>query len=241
MKAKQPKILRLRNPSKFPAFTSLKPSDMSIEKFEKGIAGLLKEQKLTAEKLVYARQVHGARVLAAKSPAFRNLREADGFVTNKTGYLLSIFTADCLPVVLFDAKKNCIGAVHCGWKSTYKAIVKNAVKRMKRLYGSKPKDIQVRFGPSIHKCCYEVSPELAAKFAKRFGNSCVLQKGQKVFLDLEKANETLLVRCAIPRKNIQKNPHCTRCRKDLFYSYRRDGKGTGRMVTSIIINKSLKS
>ena len=241
MKANRQKILFLRSPSKFTAFTTLKPYDMSIEKFEKCIAGLLKERGISAKKLVYARQVHGGKLLAARSPAFRNLQEADGFVTNKPGYLLSIFTADCLPVVFFDAKKNCIGAVHCGWKSTYKSIAKNAVKRMKRLYGSNPKDIQARFGPSIHKCCYEVSTELAAKFAKRFGESCVQKNGQNVFLDLEKANETLLVRCGIPRKNIQRNPNCTMCRKDLFYSYRRDGKGTGRMVTSIIINKSLKS
>ena len=238
MKANRQKILFLRSPSKFTAFTTLKPYDMSIEKFEKGIAGLLRERGMSANKLVYARQVHGGKVLAVRSSVFKNLQEADGFVTGKPGYLLSIFTADCLPVILFDSRKNCIGAVHCGWKSTYKGIAKNAVARMKRLYGSRPKDIQARFGPSIQKCCYEVSPELAAKFTGRFGKSCVQTNGEKVFLDLQKANETLLVKCGIPKKNIVKNPHCTMCRKDLFYSYRRDGKGTGRMVTSIIIKKS---
>jgi len=212
---------------------------MSIERFEKGIAGLLKEIGLSADKLVYARQVHGAKILAAKSPAFRNLREADGFVTNKPGFLLSIFTADCLPVIFFDKKKECIGAVHCGWKSTYKGIAKNAVLRMKRLYGTNPGDTQVRFGPSIQKCCYEVSSDLAEKFAKRFGSSCVSVKKGKSYLDLERANETLLVKSGIPKKNIIRNPHCTMCRKDLFYSYRRDGKGTGRMVTSIMLKKSL--
>jgi len=212
---------------------------MSVEKFEKGVGGLLNNLRISARKLVCARQVHGAKVLAVKSPVFKNLQEADGFVTNKQGYLLSIFTADCLPVALFDSKKNCVGAVHCGWKSTYKGIAKNAVLRMKRLYGSNPRDIQVRFGPSIQKCCYEVSPVLGAKFVKRFGKSCVQKRDGKVFLDLELANETLLVRCGIPKKNIIKNPHCTMCRKDLFFSYRRDGKGTGRMVTSIMLKKSL--
>ncbi len=238
MKAKPAKILRLRSPSRFTAFTTLKPYDMSVEKFEKGGAGLFKDLGIYVCKLVYARQVHGAKVLTVKSPAFRNLQEADGFVTDKPGYLLSIFTADCLPVVFFDAKKNCIGAVHCGWKSTYKGIAKNAVVRMKRLYGSNPKDIQVRFGPSIQKFCYEVNPDLGAKFTNRFDKACLSSREGKTFLDLEKANETLLVKCGIPKKNIIKNPHCTMCRKDLFFSYRRDGKGTGRMVTSIIINKS---
>jgi len=212
---------------------------MSIDKFEKGMVSLLRRLGVPAEKLVYARQVHGAKILAVRSPVFKNLQEADGFVANKQGYLLSIFTADCLPVVLFDAKKNCIGAVHCGWRGSYKGIAKNAVLRMKRLYGSNPRDIQVRFGPSIQKCCYEVSPELGVKFADRFGKSCVQKRDGKLFLDLERANETLLVRCGIPKKNIIKNPHCTMCRKDLFYSYRRDGKGTGRMVTSIMLKKSL--
>jgi len=144
---KQIKVLLMRKASDVVAFTTTKPSDMSPGQYTGRIRGILRELKAGADVKCFAKQVHGAKVLVPRSPAFVNFREADGFVTDKKGYLLTIFTADCLPVLFYDKKSESIGAVHCGWKSTYKGIAEKAVRKMKKLYGAKPRDIKVFFGP----------------------------------------------------------------------------------------------
>lgn len=229
------KVMILKKKSNLLAFTTLKPVDLKPETIERKFRSLLKQLKLNPEKLVYAIQVHGARVLHPRSKNFKNLQNSDGFVTDRKNYLLCVFTADCLPVVLYDLKSGCIGVTHCGWKSTYKGIVKKAVTKMKKLFGAKTKDIHAAFGPSIKPCCYEVSPDLAGKFKKRFGGKCVSVINEKTFLDLEAANRSLLIKCGLKNRNIQASKHCTFCDKKRFYSYRRDGKGTGRMVTGIVM------
>ena len=231
------KTLTLKKKSNLLAFASIKPADLNPNDFEKQVRPLLKFLKLEPKKTAYALQVHGVKVLVPGSLKFRNLQPADGFVTNKKNFLLCVFTADCLPVVFYDLKAGCIGVTHCGWKSTYKGIAKKAVSKMKKLFGAKAKDIHAAFGPSIKPCCYEVSPDLAEKFRKRFGAKCVSVTKGKTFLDLEAANRDMLLKCGLKNSNILSSKHCTFCDKKRFYSYRRDGKGTGRMVTGIMMKE----
>ncbi|MEI7904322.1 MAG: peptidoglycan editing factor PgeF [Candidatus Firestonebacteria bacterium] len=234
----QKALLLIKKNNKLLAFTSLKPFDLKPVGFEKKLRPLLKTLRLEPSKISYALQVHGAKVLVPRSLEFKNLCKADGFVTNRKNYLLCVFTADCLPVVLYDPKAGCIGITHCGWRSTYKGIAGKAVLKMKKLFGSKAGDIRAVFGPSIRPCCYEVSTSLAAKFERRFGMKCVLKRENKVFLNLEEANRILLLKCGLKRSRITSSKQCTFCGKKMFYSYRRDGKNTGRMVTGIIMTEA---
>lgn len=114
---------------------------------------------------VCGEQVHGANVVIATSadarPAYGagHMHKADGYVTAEANLPLAIFTADCVPVLLQDAKAHVIGAVHCGWRSTVADIEKSAIDAFVSL-GSNVGDIHIAIGPSIDQCCFEVGEEV---------------------------------------------------------------------------------
>ena len=153
------------------AFTSVRPVSYKLEELNKKLPALLKRLKIKPEIVAFAKQVHGAKVFDVKSGKFVNGREADGFITTKKNCLLLVFTADCLPVFLYDVKTGFIGITHCGWKSTIKNIVSRAVGKLKKK-GSKVKDLRIVLGPRIKECCYEVSPEFALNFKEKYIFPC---------------------------------------------------------------------
>ena len=85
----------------------------------------------------------------------------DGVITNTPGLLLSIQTADCLPILLADPKKRAVGAFHAGWRGTLARVVEKGIGEMRRQFGSNPRDLRAAIGPGIHKCCYQVGPRYA--------------------------------------------------------------------------------
>ena len=217
-------------------FSSVKPLNFKEKYFKKNIKRIYSSLKLSPKKTVYAKQVHGKRIIAVKDAKVKLLQKADGFITNCRNILLVIFTADCLPVFIYDKNGRCAGIIHCGWRSTYKEIIKNAVSRMKKRYNVKPGDLKFVFGPFIGKCCYEVSGGLALKFRKKFGKKGIINRCGKSCLDLAEINKRQILSLKVPARNISiKKAYCTSCKDKLFYSYRRDGKGTGRMLNGIVI------
>ncbi|MEI6845703.1 MAG: peptidoglycan editing factor PgeF [Candidatus Firestonebacteria bacterium] len=222
---------------KVKAFTTVKPLSYTREKLEKNIKSLLISMKVKPKFTAFATQVHGARVFDVKNVKFKNGREADGLLTSKKNILLLVFTADCLPVFLYDKKFGFIGIAHCGWKSTYKNIIGRAVKTMLKK-GAKSKDIQVVLGPRIRECCYEVNPEFALKFKSKYGNVGRHKRGAKLYFSLTEVVKLQLKNMKIPAKNIKDTGLCTCCVKQRFFSYRREGKGTGRMVSGIMLLES---
>ena len=144
---------------------------------------------------------------------------------------LVITVADCVPILFFDPIQNAIGAVHAGWRGTANAIVKHALYKMKRNIRTDSKNVLAFIGPSAGVCCYEVSKEVAVKFE----NKIVPYNKTKVFIDLKKENEFQLQQQGVVHGNIEISNHCTICEKQLFHSYRREGKNAGRMMAVICL------
>ncbi len=92
----------------------------------------------------------------------------DALITDSPGILLSVRTADCLPVLLIDAKRQVVAAVHAGWRGALSSIIEKAVGEMRRVFQSKPADLTAAIGPSIRSCCYEVGEEVVEAFRGRF-------------------------------------------------------------------------
>ncbi len=180
----------------------------------------------------------------------------DGLVTSTPQLLLAIQTADCLPVILVDAKKRAVGVFHAGWRGTVKRIVEKGVGQMQLCFGSKPRDIRAAIGPGVHNCCYTVGAEVRAEFESQFVYAGKLfhevkesdpvrekypllfltarapghsELPVKIFLDLVEANRRQLLDAGVPKKNISASPLCTACRTDLLFSYRMEGR-TGRLM-----------
>lgn len=148
--------------------------------------------------------------------------EGDALITAEPGLLLTIRTADCIPVLIADPVRRAVAAIHAGWRGTVSGIAGKTVKKMTESFSSDPGDLIAAIGPGIGKCCFEVGPEVAAQFAI-----------DGMYVDLADANRRDLISEGVSR--IAVGAPCTCCQAGLFHSFRRD-KAHGRMVSAIGIN-----
>lgn len=112
-------------------------------------------------------QIHSAIIHRVERVPEKML-QGDGLITNVPGVLLTVRTADCVPVLIADGKKHAVGAFHAGWRGTLARIVEKGVGEMRRQFGSDPADLVAAIGPCIHTCCYEVSDDFTDKFRAQF-------------------------------------------------------------------------
>lgn len=187
---------------------------------------------------VFPRQTHSDRIAVVNFENFANtIDDTDALITSEKGLFICVQTADCVPVLLFDPVKNVVAAVHAGWKGTISKIVGKTVAKMTETFGCNPADIVAGIGPSIHMHAYEVGPEVVEAVEANFSNSPALLKPSMnnghAYFDLWEANQTVLLGAGIREENIEVIGLCSFEHADLFYSARRDGSDTGRMVSGI--------
>ena len=158
----------------------------------------------------------------------------DALITNKKGIVLAVLTADCVPILLLDTKKNVIATIHAGWKGTKSEIVSKTVKKMIDTFDSNPKDIIAGIAPSIGACCYEVDEDVA----KHFFNvpTAYIKKGKKYMIDLPNINKQQLIQSGLLESNIEMSGICTVCEVDTFFSYRKENGCSGRFMSMIGLN-----
>lgn len=160
----------------------------------------------------------------------------DGLVTCEKNILLSIRTADCVPVLLCDPVAGVCAAVHAGWRGTVGGITKNALTIM-RDNGARDENIFAAIGPCIGKCCYEVGKELFDAFVTASPNYSAFftPNGDKFMLDLNLANKTMLMEFGVRQENISVAKLCTKCDADNFFSHRRQGVVRGTLSAMICV------
>lgn len=190
------------------------------------------------EKLVLGQQVHGNRVQIVtendKGSGFLNHKEAipeiDALVTNLPGIPLMLLFADCLPVLIADRKNKAAGVVHAGWKGTAQNILTETLETMCKQYRSKKEDFLIAIGIGIAKCCFEIGPDVKAKLSLvSYSEQAFETRNEKIYANLVEINKSQAENFGVPEENIAYNKDlCTFCNQDLFYSYRRDNKITGR-------------
>lgn len=202
---------------------------------------------IEVERWVIAHQIHSANVVvvggedAGRGALDRESRipDADALVTDREGICLMVFSADCVPVLLFDSVKKVIAAVHAGWRGTAAQIVVRTVEKMRERYGSCPADIRAGIGPSIGKCCFEVEEGVAAVFRQLFPAAGSIVSAGKVSgkyqVDLWEANRLELLTAGLKAENIEVAGLCTVCHPEQFFSYRRDGSKAGRFGAGIML------
>jgi len=156
---------------------------------------LLAERGLAAAP-AYARQVHGSQVLVAEREG--RLGEADALLTERARLPLAIFTADCLPLVIYDPAGRRLAAVHAGWRGTCARVGQAAMDAMRREFGSDPANLIAAIGPSVGPEEYEVGESLIEAFlAAGHANADVdrwfFRSPTKPHLDLWSANRDQLI------------------------------------------------
>jgi YfiH family protein len=232
-------------------------SSAAVVSNQRAIANALDAAKMP---LISLRQVHSDIVQIASAAPPEKI-SGDAIATPTPGLLLSVQTADCVPILLADKKNRVVAAIHAGWRGTLARIAPKTLGRMRAEFGTRPENVIAAIGPSIGRCCYEVGPEIAQQFAAQFERAADWFDGpfarlaeniepnplpwlnmmppghqpdpERVNLDLKAGNRWQLEDAGVPRKSISVSSLCTKCRGDLFFSYRREGSGTGRMLAVI--------
>jgi YfiH family protein len=209
--------------------------------------------------LITLRQLHSGvvRILKNKDDFPKKHLSGDGVITSQKNVSLGIQIADCVPVLVVDAKRGAVGAFHAGWRGTVKRIVERGVGSMRALFGCRCEDLYASIGPCIHACCYAVGEEVVDEFRSQFpyfkglfsevydrdpikekypllfltarapGHSNI---GPQKHLDLVEANRRQLFDAGVPSDHIWVAEECTSCRTDLLFSHRAEAGYTGRMM-----------
>ncbi|HEX8722268.1 MAG TPA: peptidoglycan editing factor PgeF [Pyrinomonadaceae bacterium] len=186
-------------------------------------------------------QVHGSSVLVVREPQDRRSEQerCDALATARKGVLLGVKTADCVPVLLGDARGGACAAVHAGWRGTLAGIVGRALAALRDEFGTDPRDVRAALGPAALGCCYEVGPDVIDAFREKFPDADSLftpAREGHALVDLHEANRRQLVEAGVSPGRVHALPLCTMCRTDLFFSYRQDRKlygRTGRLLSVI--------
>ena len=192
---------------------------------------------LTKEKLTLTHQLHTASVRfvdetdIGKGLIYEWGEGVDGIVTNLKNVPLMCYSADCVPVLLYDDTAKLIGAVHSGWRGTVQNIMKNTIALMCS-HGSNVKDISAFIGPAIGLCCYEVSEDVGEAFSDY--SECVIKKSDgKFMVDLKNIVKAQIANEGVSEENIDVAPYCTSCDNDKFFSHRKQ-KGKSGLLGGFI-------
>lgn len=182
-------------------------------------------------------QVHQNLVIAANRDTARELVEADGQVTAEPDLLLGIFTADCVPMLLYDPGSNMVGALHAGWRGVVTDIVRAGIAAMTR-GGAQPSRVRVALGPAIGPCCFEVGNEVTERFRGEVAGSGAYihpaGKPAKSMIDLKGIIQAQLRRAGIEPGQIVDVDLCTKCNSDRFFSRRAvGGRASGLQLSYI--------
>jgi len=212
-------------------------------------------------KLISLKQIH-SDVIQLFDSAPSEICQGDASITNRPALLLGVQTADCVPILLVDPRKRAVAAVHAGWRGTLARIVVKAIGQMQMQFQCNPADLLAAIGPSIGGCCYEVGTEVATQFLSQFSEAPewfdefrtgdepnpiqwlnMMPPGHQpppknVLLDLRKANRDQLLGAGLRAPNIFVSDLCTACRRDLLFSYRKEGPQSGRLLSVIGIRSA---
>ena len=214
--------------------------------------------------LVTLRQIHSSYIHLVERPSSEPLA-GDGTVTNRSGVVLGIQAADCLPILIADPVQKAVGAFHAGWRGTLARIVEKGVGMMRMHFGSDPERLLAAIGPGVGRCCYSVGEEVQAAFDSQFDYADELfhrvftsdpvrerypllfmtarapghgDLGPELHLDLAEANRRQLLSAGLNAENITALPMCTACNPKLLFSHRAERGKTGRMMGAIGIRRT---
>ncbi|NUO48310.1 MAG: peptidoglycan editing factor PgeF [Polyangiaceae bacterium] len=191
------------------------------------------------DRVYYLSQVHGVAVEAlfgTEEPSEVVRRVGDATMSDVPGVACGVRSADCGTLLLGDRRAGRVAAVHAGWRGTVSGVVGAAVRALGAA-GSRPDDLVVAIGPHIESCCFEVGDDVAEEIAGSAPNRdgvVIRKEGEKPRVDLRAVLVSQLASLGIDSHRIDHVRGCTVCDEERFFSYRRDGKVSGRLLSAIV-------
>lgn len=188
-------------------------------------------EAIGATRVRYPRQVHGITIRSLSASDEGPVGDADGVVTDEAGVALGVLGADCPGVLIVDPVRRTMAVVHSGWRGTVRGAVPAAIAMLVDRFGTRPPDCLAGIGPSISAGAYEVGAEVAdaIRTTVPLGARCVTAgRGDRSYVDLALAIRNQLELAGVPGTSIETMERCTFTERELLFSHRRDGVGTGR-------------
>ena len=201
----------------------------------KNLAYVAKKMDTKRSKLILMHQTHSNKVVEIKKNNYKKKIIADAMITKIKGFSLGVVTADCVPIIIYDAKNEIAGCIHAGWKGAFLGIIENTISKIKKI--SSNNKIYACIGPCINKKSYEVDKNFYKMFVAKSRNYKIYfsnkNKTKKLF-NLRKFVTNKLVKADIQVDQVDRD---TFAEKSNFFSYRRScklkQKDYGRCISSI--------
>jgi len=214
----------------------------NIEHVRENYSRLCTALKITTNDIVCSTQVHGTNIRTISRDDCgkllqKNPHKADALITQSPHVALMVFTADCVPILLYDPVKKVAGAVHAGWRGTVADIAGKTIKKMTEVFNCSPSDIKAAIGPCISKCCFETDKDVSDALIDSLGSAasnCFTKKDSKFMIDLKEANRIYLSKSGLT--DISISNECTSCLPDKYWSHRKTKGFRGSQVAIILIN-----
>jgi polyphenol oxidase len=197
-----------------------------------------------ARALFRVSQKHGTRVVvvaAGDDPDTVKVMEADGLCSNQAGLGLVVHVADCVPVLIADARTRACAALHAGWRGTVAGMAAAGVAALVENFGCRPEDLRVALGPCIGVCCFDVGAEVVAAFESawpgaRSAGIVVETQGFQPRIDMRRCLRLQFQAAGVLPESIDASADCTSCDPaGRFYSFRRSGRLTGQLAGFIVV------
>jgi len=185
---------------------------------------LIKQFDLPSEPK-YLEQIHSNICLQASS----NECVGDALVTQDKGVVCAVMTADCLPIFACNTSGTQVGVAHAGWKGVVNGVIESFIEQFD------PNDLLVHFGPAISQAAFEVGEEVYQQFIDKDLKlqQAFKSKDDKYQLDIYQAARIILNGLGVV--SISGGDECAYTQKDKYFSYRRDGAKSGRMINLIYL------
>lgn len=181
------------------------------------------------EQLAWSRQVHGAEIRIATEAG--GAEGFDALITRTPGVVVAVSVADCTPVLVYDAKNRAVAAIHAGWRGAAAGIVGKTLAAMVEQFGTHSADCLAYVGACIDECSFEVGVEVAAAFGDAFKRYDA--ERTKYFVDLKKVCADQLQTFGLTAGQIEISPYSTVLHNSDYFSHRKEGGVTGRMMAVI--------
>ncbi|NQV29768.1 MAG: peptidoglycan editing factor PgeF [Candidatus Marinimicrobia bacterium] len=188
---------------------------------------------ITENHLAQPLQVSRDGVRLVDSPGkYENL---DALLTVTPGLFLSVLTADCSPILVWSDEKSLVAAVHSGWQGSELNILGQTLEAIIGILKINPSSLYVAIGPGLSQDNFEVGPEFVDKFSTPYLRP--LHHSDRYHFDNNQFLVDTAIESGVPVEQIEVLPFCTYRDEELFFSHRRDGLKTGRMMSVIGIKK----
>lgn len=197
---------------------------------DKNREALKSKYKVDVNRLIFMNQTHGSKVEIVTQNSKHCINDCDALVTNEKNLPLMVMVADCIPILMYDEKQKVIAAIHAGRNSTFLKIAQKTALIMMEKFNCKAENLKVNLGPSIQKCCYEVSNELEDIVKNSFGDKFTNNR----LIDLQGINNKQLIQIGLKEENINISKICTKCSNEDYFSFRLN-KHCGRFAGIITI------